>query len=46
MLPGYYRHETSVEKEAVERWENEGGRLGEDYLRHMDQVMTTMRFEL
>ena len=46
MWTGYYIYEVSVEKEAVDRWENEGGRLGEDYLRHMDQVMPGMRFEL
>jgi len=44
MITGYYIHERIGELEAVERWENEGGRLsqnhdyvldatGEDYLR-------------
>lgn len=52
MLAGYYIQKSSAEKEAVERWENEGGRLsqnhyhildltGEDYRRHKDQVVET-----
>ena len=28
MTTGYYIHERRPELEAVERWENEGGRLG------------------
>ena len=50
MPTGHYKHKSSAEWEAVERWENEGGRLsqnhdyilksiGENYLRHTDQVM-------
>lgn len=50
MSTGYYIHKSSAEWEGVDRWENEGGRLGqnndyildsigEDYRRHMDQVM-------
>ncbi|HEX8650873.1 MAG TPA: SDR family oxidoreductase [Pyrinomonadaceae bacterium] len=46
----YYIHELSIEGEAVERWENEGGRLrqnhdwsldsiGEDYLRRMEHAI-------
>ena len=49
MATGYYSHEARAEWEAVERWENEGGRhgqnhdlyfdtIGDDY-RHKDQVM-------
>lgn len=46
----YYFHESSYEWEAVERWENEGGRvqqnhelsldsIGEDYLRRVEQAI-------
>ena len=31
MSEGYYIHKPGAEKEAVERWENEGGRLGLNY---------------
>lgn len=48
MATGYSIHKRSAEKEALDRWENEGGLLsqnrgylldsaGEDYLRHKDQ---------
>ena len=50
MATGYSIYKRSAEKEALERWENEGGRLsqnhdfildsiGEDYRRQKDQVM-------
>lgn len=50
MATGYYIQKRGAEKEALERWENEGGRLvqnhdyildsiGEEYRRHNDQVM-------
>ena len=50
MEPGYSIDKRSGEKEALERWENEGGRLvqnhdfvldpiGEEYRRHKGQVM-------
>lgn len=50
MAPGYSIHKRSVEKEALERWENEGGRfvqnhdlildsIGEEYGLHKGQVM-------
>ena len=49
MATGYYIRKQSSEWEAVERWENEGGRVGEkhddvldsifdQYLPHLDQV--------
>ena len=28
MARGYYMHDPIAEKEPLERWENEGGRLG------------------
>ena len=50
MASGYYIRKPSAEWEAVERWENEGGRLrqrhdygldsiGEDYTRHMERAI-------
>jgi hypothetical protein len=30
MATNYYIHKLSAEKDAVERWENEGGRLGQN----------------
>ena len=50
MATGYSIHKRSAEKEALERWENEGGRLvqnhdfildsiGDEYRRHKGQVM-------
>lgn len=54
MTADYYIQEPSAEWEAVERWENEGGRLGqrhhrshdsigEAYLRHMEQAFPSRR---
>ena len=54
MAAGYYIDKRSAEKEAVDRWENEGGRLtqnheyildsvGEDYRRHKGQAMPIER---
>lgn len=31
MATGYYIHKLSAEKEALERWENEGGQLGQNH---------------
>lgn len=50
----YYIHESSDKWEAVERWENEGGRIrrhhdlsldsiGEEYLRRMEQAIPVGR---
>jgi hypothetical protein len=50
MASGYYIRERSAEWEAVQRWENEGGRfpqhhdysfgpIGEDYQRPLDQAV-------
>jgi len=54
MATRYYIHKPSAEKEAVERWENEGGRLGRNHaylldsigdasLRHVEQAMPSRR---
>jgi len=54
MAADYYIRESGDEWEAVERWENEGGRLrqnhdlsldsiGEDYLRRMEQAILVGR---
>ena len=54
MAADYYIHESSAEWEAVERWENEGGRaqqnhdwsldsIGEDYLHRMEHAIPTGR---
>jgi hypothetical protein len=38
MAAGYYIHKPSSEKAAVERWENEGGRLGQNYDFILDSI--------
>ncbi len=54
MATGYYIHEPIAEWEAVDRWENEGGRLGQhhqnildsigkEYMRHTDQAIAIER---
>ena len=54
MATRYYSHDPRAEWEAVERWENEGGRLrqkhdyildaiADDYRRHMDEVRPIRR---
>ena len=50
----YYIHESSAKRKALERWENEGGRvrhnhdlsldsIGEDYQRRMEQAIPVGR---
>jgi len=38
MSVSYYIRRLSVEKDAVDRWENEGGRLGPKHDSHRDEV--------
>ena len=51
MARGYYIHNAITEKEPLERWENEGGRIGQslspsDLLCQLEMRAGRMRFEL